>query len=91
MFRPIRRDTPRGEAVYRLEFGIELMLVYTPLFLVMYYGEHVLTLLNESGVSTADLFIPPLWLVAVATFLGGIGMAYDGWWHLQRLKPSRGT
>ncbi len=86
MFRPIRRDTPRGEAAYRYELGIELMLVYSPLFLVMYYGEYALQWLNRGNVSLPGFLEYPLWLFTVAIFLAGIAMAYDGWWHLRKLS-----
>lgn len=86
MFRPTRRDTPRGEAVYRYELGIELMFVYPLLFLVMYYGEHVLQWINEGHVPYSEFIEYPHWLFAVAIFLAGIASTYDGWWHLRKLS-----
>lgn len=86
MFRPIRRDTPLGEAAYRYEFGIELMLLYSPMFLLMYYGEYVLIWMNVGRVSYPELIEYPVWLFAVAVFLAGIASAYDGWWHLRKLS-----
>lgn len=86
MFRPIRRDTPRGEAAYRYEFGIELMFVYPPLFLIMYYGEHAIQWMNGGHVAYSDFIDYPLWLFAIALFMAGIASAYDGWWHLRKLS-----
>lgn len=85
MLRPIRRITPRGEAAYRYQLGLELMLFYTPLAAVMYYGEVVLDWLREGGVSGVGFIEYPLWMAAIATFLCGIAIAYDGWWTLRRL------
>ncbi len=90
IFRPIRRDTPRGEAAYRYDLGIQLMLVYTPLVLVMYYGEYALAWLRERQVQDIGLLEYPLWIAAVVTFLCGIAIAYDGWWTLRRLAGHSG-
>ncbi len=87
MFRPIRKDTPKGKAAQTLQLGKLCVFVFTPGNAMIYLlsgltqQEGVRPLLDDPGSA-----FPVMVLVPSITLLIGLMLMYDGWWNMRRLS-----
>ncbi|MEO1277667.1 MAG: hypothetical protein AAFV77_01780 [Planctomycetota bacterium] len=87
MFRPIRKDTPRGKAAEKLRLGQLCIFVFTPCNALIY----LLSELNQRGgiEPLLDDPMPVLYLTigvpAITLFLG-LMWIYEGSWQMRKLS-----